>query len=99
MSKNEVSMKQKMPLEKAVDYLREFATSMKIGKIYVQKEDDHVELTPRTNVFVEVKAKQKGDREKFTLSVSWENESIETDETDLSISSERPEEEEAEQAD
>jgi amphi-Trp domain-containing protein len=71
MSKKELGLKQTMPLEQAASYLASFAESLRSGKVLIEQEDQSIEMNPGSEALVEVKAKQKKDRQKFSLTVTW----------------------------
>ncbi len=96
MSKKEVSMEGMMELSAAVSYLEGLVKSLKEGKVVVQKGDEFVELTPEKNVYLEIEAKQKKEKEKITVELFWgkkEEEKPEEEEAvpELKISSKAPE--------
>ncbi|SHL15490.1 amphi-Trp domain-containing protein [Desulfatibacillum alkenivorans DSM 16219] len=94
MSGNKVSQSQTMELEKVAAYLEDLAASFKEGKIVVAKGDEFVTLTPPEQVFVEVEAKAKKDKNKFSLELSWRALGPVDGGESLVISSEEPEIEE-----
>ena len=73
MSGTKVSQSQTMELEKVIAYLEELTACFKEGKIVVEKGDEFVSLTPPDQVFVEVEAKTKKDKNQFSLELSWRN--------------------------
>ena len=90
MSKKEVTLKHILPLEQAAEHLLQFANSMKMGKIFVQKDEDLIEMTPTPEVHVEIKAKRKKEKEKFSISVSWAVHDESDEGAHLNISSSEP---------
>ncbi len=55
-------------------YLEAFVKGFREGRITVERGCDSLELVPAGQVDVEVEARVKGDRQRFSLEVSWETE-------------------------
>ena len=87
---NKVSLKQTMATDDAIRYLEELVQAYKDGKIVVQQGDKAVSIEPGEDVAIEVEAKQKEGKSKFSLELSWRApQPGEGDE--VQISSEEPE--------
>lgn len=91
MGKKEVGIKRSMELDAAVRYLQDLTECLKKGEVYVQQGNEFLALRPKDTIFLEVKAKTKKDREKFTFSMGWYNESLVAEGEDIKITSDRPE--------
>jgi len=90
MKAKEVGVKKSMEIAQTVSYLKDLAAGMEKGELYIQQGNEYLSLTPKSTVFVEVKAKRKKDKEKFSLSLSWYNEELITEGEDIKISTEKP---------
>jgi amphi-Trp domain-containing protein len=75
MSKQSVSLEKTMGLQEAIIYLEELVTSLKVGRIEVIEGEKRVILCPPSILDVEVEAKVKKDKQKFSLELSWKNQS------------------------
>lgn len=92
-SKRGVSAELSLPVPKVVEYLRKLADSLEQGRVYVEHGAEMIALTPSGVVDVEIEAKQKKDREKFVLEMSWHiTESPMDASQGLKITSRQPEE-------
>ena len=87
MNKDKVEMKKTMAFAEAADYLAELHKHFKQGKIVIVQGEDHVVMTPPDHVTVEIEAKQKKGKQKFSLEVSW----VESEAGDLTITDTEPE--------
>ena len=72
MEKRKVSLEQCMPYKDVVEYLRGFMAGFEKGAILVEKDGECLSLVPTDNVNVEIDAKMKGNKQSFSLEVSWE---------------------------
>ena len=72
MEKRKVSLEQCMPYKDVVEYLRGFMAGFEKGAILVEKDGECLSLVPTDNVAVEIEAKMKGNKQSFSLEVSWE---------------------------
>lgn len=84
MEKNKVKFKQVISRDEAVTYLEDMLDSLKSGSLVVQRDDDQLVLKPSERLEVEVEAKVKKHKRKFSLELSWS----EDQGADLSITSE-----------
>lgn len=92
MSKRSVEFKAVMPLEQLKGCLRDLLAGLDEGTVCVQTGTDFVALSPRDMVKVEIKAKEKKDKQKFSLELSWGGEmESKGDASALTISSDIPE--------
>lgn len=78
MEKNKIGTKQVMAFADATGYLEDLLKSFKAKKIVVKKDDEFLALVPAENVNVEVEAKTKKGKAKFSLELSWSEESGES---------------------
>lgn len=74
MGKKEIKLETSLPLEQAVDYLAALVSSLRQGRVVVEKGQDYLELTPAALVEVEIEAARKKDKEKFVLELTWRQE-------------------------
>ncbi|WP_018123481.1 amphi-Trp domain-containing protein [Desulfovibrio oxyclinae] len=87
MEKSKVKIKQVLSREEVVTYLEDLLDGLKSGSIVVSRDDEQVALEPAERMNVEVEAKVKKDKRKFSLELSW----YDDQESDVSISSEEEE--------
>ncbi len=71
METNKVELKQIQKISEAVTYLEGLLKGLKAGRIVVQHGDNFVSLVPAEQVQIDVSAKKKKDKEKFSLVLSW----------------------------
>ena len=91
MGKNSIEFKAFMDLEQVAGYLNDLAAGIKDGCICVQKGEETAVLRPTEQVRVEIEAKEKRDKCKFSLELTWVKEIAAVDESsDLKISSTPP---------
>jgi len=69
--KQKVSIEQHMAYADAVAYLEALLKGFKEGRIVVERGGEAVVLTPPQNVNVEIEARRKGDKQKFSLELEW----------------------------
>jgi amphi-Trp domain-containing protein len=94
METGKIEVKQTLPYKEAVRYLEDLVASLKEGTIVVSREQEHVTLTPAETVGIELSAKTKKGKAKFSLELSWAEECA----SGLSIGSTVPEVPEAAEA-
>ncbi|MBF0100792.1 MAG: amphi-Trp domain-containing protein [Desulfobacterales bacterium] len=89
----EIEMEKEMQKSEVIDYLESIVDGLKLGKIVVQQGQEVVSLCPSDTLKVEVEAKQKKGKEKFSFKMEWKQlESISSaEENDVNISSQEPE--------
>lgn len=85
-----VSLKQHMATEDAIRYLEDLVQAYKDGKIVVEQGENVVSIEPGADVAVEVGAKQKDGKAKFSLELAWRTPQGGEGE-EVRISSEEPE--------
>jgi len=73
METSKVEMKQIQKIGEVVTYLEGLLKGFKEGKIVVQQGDNFVSLVPTEQVVVEVSAKRKKNKDKFSLELSWQD--------------------------
>lgn len=69
--KQKVSIEQQMAYTDAVAYLEALLKGFKEGRIVVERGGESVVLTPPQSVNVEIEARRKGDKQKFSLELEW----------------------------
>jgi len=69
--KQKVSIEQQMAYTDAVAYLEALLKGFKEGRIVVERGGESVVLTPPQHVNVEIEARRKGDKQKFSLELEW----------------------------
>ncbi len=69
--KQKVSIEQQMAYTDAVAYLEALLKGFKEGRIVVERGGEAVVLTPPQSVNVEIEARRKGDKQKFSLELEW----------------------------
>jgi len=91
MDNTEIRVKSEVDLDRAISYLQDIVSSLKQGRICVQRAEEALTLNPPSAVSVQVKASKKKDRESISLKVSWRPRAVEGDgETGLRISATAP---------
>ncbi|MGE4293884.1 MAG: amphi-Trp domain-containing protein [Desulfovibrio sp.] len=89
MDKGKIEVKQMLAYDDALGYLEDLVASFREGRIVVRKGEEFVTLTPLETVEIEVSAKHKKDKQKFSLELSWA--ALAEDDEPLSISDKLPE--------
>ncbi|WP_167125110.1 amphi-Trp domain-containing protein [Nitratidesulfovibrio liaohensis] len=69
--KQKVSIEQHMAYADAVAYLEALLKGFREGRIVVERGGESVVLTPPQSVNVEIEARRKGDKQKFSLELEW----------------------------
>ncbi|MFP4167769.1 MAG: amphi-Trp domain-containing protein [Desulfonatronovibrionaceae bacterium] len=88
--KNKIQNKSSMDLKEVITYLEELTKGFKQGKIVVQQGEEFLSLLPPESVQVEVEAKQKEDKEKFSLELSWVPVTSGSEESEIKITQKEP---------
>ena len=92
MEKNDLRLKIKAltSIENAVSYLEDIISSLKAGKVVLEKGGESMTLSPKKNVSFQVKATEKNDKEKLSVEISWRksDDVARDEETAFKISSE-----------
>ncbi|GAB7023114.1 amphi-Trp domain-containing protein [Salidesulfovibrio brasiliensis] len=86
MEKQKLDVKITLPYQEAIDYLEDMLKSLKDGKVVVQKGTEYVSMTPGETVTMELGAKTKKNKQKFSFEISWTDDG----EGDLVISGKEP---------
>lgn len=86
MQKQKLQIKMSVGYDEAVAYMEDLLKSLKQGKVVLQKGEEFVSMTPSDQVFIEVGAKAKKDRKKFSFEISW----TECDDSDMKITHNDP---------
>jgi amphi-Trp domain-containing protein len=91
MDRKEIEVKSAIEIDQAVAYLQDIVNSLKQKRVCVEHGGDSLVLNPPGSVTVEVKARQKADKESISLKISWLRQ-IEGDQPapDLKISAKEP---------
>jgi len=71
MDKDKIEMKTLMESAAVADYLTQLAKGFRSGAIVVEKDGESLTLTPTEMAEVEVEARVKKDKARFSLEVSW----------------------------
>lgn len=72
MDKEKISLEQTLALEDAVAYLEDLAAGLRAGRLLIAQGDRSMELTPPDSVDIEVEARQKKGKVKFSLELEWQ---------------------------
>jgi amphi-Trp domain-containing protein len=67
----DIGVKSAITLDQAVAYLQDIVNSLKQKKVCVEHGGDSLVLNPPASVTVEVKARQKSDKESIALKIAW----------------------------
>lgn len=71
--KCKVEIEQYVETKEAIKYLEDLVKGLKSGSIVVQHGEESVTLTPPDMIELELEAKQKKDKSKFVLELSWKS--------------------------
>jgi amphi-Trp domain-containing protein len=71
MEKKKVSIEQRMEYSAAVSHLENLLEAFKAGCIEVRKKENRILLVPPSDIHVEIEAKQKPEKESFSIKISW----------------------------
>lgn len=71
MEKKTIEIEETMTREQVADYFRMLATGLQNGSIELKNGEETLTLTPTEMIAVEIAAKQKKDKSKFTMEISW----------------------------
>lgn len=91
MKAKEIGIKKTMQIGQVAGYLRDLAAGIEKGEMYIQQGKEYLAMKPKAEVFVEVKAKRKKDKEKVDLSLKWYNKELISEGEDIRIAAEKPE--------
>ncbi|MDR2055339.1 MAG: amphi-Trp domain-containing protein [Desulfovibrio sp.] len=71
MEKKKISTEQRMEYSAAVSYLENLLEAFRTGCIEVRKKGSRIVLVPSSDITVEIEAKQKPEKESFSIGISW----------------------------
>lgn len=86
-SSNKVKAKAVVEMSKAVDYLRQLASSAEKGNLAIVSDGRGMELPLSKYVLFELKAKEKDGKRELEIELSWSEEFDGADSLDLKIAS------------
>ena len=90
MSEQSIELKKVMELSNVVEYLEALVEGLKAGKVVVEKGGKYISLSPPSVMEVEIEAKQKKEKAKFALELSWKSGAVQSVQEAIRISSEEP---------
>ncbi|HWR05069.1 MAG TPA: amphi-Trp domain-containing protein, partial [Humidesulfovibrio sp.] len=90
MDKDKIELKTVMESAAVADYLTALAKGFKTGRLTIEKDGECLCLAPAETAEVEVEARVKKDKARFSLEVSWRLMGIEDDPASLKISADAP---------
>jgi amphi-Trp domain-containing protein len=71
MDKQKIEMRQEMDVNGAIAYLESFIAELKAGRLVLAQDGESLTLVPAEVIELEIEAKRKKDKEKFSLEISW----------------------------
>lgn len=71
MKKKKIEIDELMSRERVADFLQTVAIGLRQGSIELNDDEETLTLTPPDILAVEIGAKQKKDKSKFSLELSW----------------------------
>lgn len=71
MEKKTIEIEKTLPKEQVADFFRQLAEELKNGSVEIKDETETLTLTPPNMISVEISAKQKKDKSKLTIEMSW----------------------------
>jgi amphi-Trp domain-containing protein len=71
MEKKKISTEQRMEYNAAVSCLENLLEAFKAGCIEVCKRENRIVLVPSSEIYMEIEAKQKPEKESFSIEISW----------------------------
>jgi len=90
MDKDKIEMKTVMESAAVAEYLTQLAKGFKSGSITVEKDGESLTLVPAETAEVEVEARMKKDKARFSLEVTWRTACAQDEPASLKISAEAP---------
>ena len=92
MEKDKIELKTSMETAEVADYLTALASGFRAGRIVIEKDGEHLVLSPAemSRAEVEIEARIKKDKAKFSLELSWQLAPQEDECVEFKISSELP---------
>lgn len=93
MEKEKIELKTVMETAEVADYLTALAKGFRAGRIVVEKDGEHLVLNPAamSKAEVEIEARIKKDKAKFSLELSWQLAAEEDECAAFNIGTELPE--------
>jgi len=73
---NKLTVEGVMELREVIVRLEDVVAGMKKGLVHIRVDKDAVTLSPSSIVAFELKAKQKGDKESFSLKINWRRQTL-----------------------
>jgi amphi-Trp domain-containing protein len=80
-SRNEVILEAAVPVPQVVEYLEQLVAALKSGAVHVHVGSQEIVLGPRGVLGFELRARQKGKRQKLALELSWRKKLVAPDES------------------
>lgn len=71
MKKKQIEVETLMTREKVADFFRTLAEGLRNGSIELNDDEDTLTISPPDIIAVEIGAKQKKDKFKLSMEVSW----------------------------
>jgi amphi-Trp domain-containing protein len=71
MKKKKIEIDELMSRERVAEYLQTIAAGLRQGSIELNDDEETLTLTPPDILAVEIGGKQKKDKSKFSLELSW----------------------------
>jgi len=92
MDKDKIELKTIMETREVADYLSSLAKGFRAGRILVEKDGEHLVLSPdaMSKAEVQIEARIKKDKAKFSLELSWNLAQKQEETAEFKISSELP---------
>lgn len=89
--KNELTIKKNATASEVVNILTDLAKTFKEGKVCIESGKKNIVLKPSGDIYVEIEAEVKKDKEKLSIEMSWRQvEQQKEAESSLKISSTEP---------
>jgi amphi-Trp domain-containing protein len=89
MTKNKLKAKGTLELKRAIGYLEDTLEGMKSGRVVVRMGDQTVTFHPVDKVEMEIGAKEKDGKQKFSMEMTWREHAHAREMAGLTISSEK----------
>ena len=96
--KKGITFSEEMEISKAVEYLNALRASLSAGTVCIRQGDEAVTVHPEKLVTLEVKARQKDNKESIEFSLQWRKRVASDPSSHLKITHEEPETEEEPEA-
>lgn len=90
MDKDKIELKTVMESAAVAEYLTALAKGFKSGRLTIEKDGESLSLAPAEMAEVEVEARVKKDKARFSLEVSWRLMGVEDDPGSLKINADAP---------